>query len=214
MSKIDDLHTLIRLLKEFDLPISPILEYAINEKIEKLSSDDKCPAALPIVNAPKNNDMHEASVRPRVGNGRNLSPFRQVRDNGTIMGRHLVADTSCQTITEKLNKKQVDSILRKKGEMVNGKRDAATLLPLNREGVVYTTVALNLGCGAVANCNEKLSAVTTDTVVTACCVSTGETGGKGKVFYQLNGIAVWLETRDLRDLFGVTGEKAPKKSKL
>lgn len=38
MSKIDDLHTLVRLLQEFDLPISPILEYAIKEKEEKLSA--------------------------------------------------------------------------------------------------------------------------------------------------------------------------------
>lgn len=38
MTKIDDLHTLVRLLQEFDLPISPILEYAIKEKEEKLSA--------------------------------------------------------------------------------------------------------------------------------------------------------------------------------
>lgn len=32
MSKLDDLHTLVRLLKEFEFPVSPILEYAIKEK--------------------------------------------------------------------------------------------------------------------------------------------------------------------------------------
>lgn len=40
MSRIDDLHTLVRLFKEFELPVSPILEYAINENIKQLSSDD------------------------------------------------------------------------------------------------------------------------------------------------------------------------------
>lgn len=40
MSKIDDLHTLVRLLKEFEFPVSPILEYAIKEKEEELRSDD------------------------------------------------------------------------------------------------------------------------------------------------------------------------------
>lgn len=36
MSKLDDLHTLQRLLKEFEFPVSPILEYAIMEKEEEL----------------------------------------------------------------------------------------------------------------------------------------------------------------------------------
>ena len=36
MSKLDDLYTLVRLLKEFELPVSPILEYAIKEKEEEL----------------------------------------------------------------------------------------------------------------------------------------------------------------------------------
>lgn len=34
MSKLNDLHTLVRLLKEFELPLSPILEYAIQERLE------------------------------------------------------------------------------------------------------------------------------------------------------------------------------------
>lgn len=36
MGKIEDLYTLVRLLKEFDLPVSPILEYAIKEKMDSL----------------------------------------------------------------------------------------------------------------------------------------------------------------------------------
>ncbi len=36
MGKLDDLHTLVRLLKEFNLPVSPILEYAIKEKMDSL----------------------------------------------------------------------------------------------------------------------------------------------------------------------------------
>ena len=36
MNKLDDLHTLERLLKEFEFPVSPILEYAIKEKEEEL----------------------------------------------------------------------------------------------------------------------------------------------------------------------------------
>lgn len=36
MSKLDDLQTLVRLLKEFEFPVSPILEYAIKEKEDEL----------------------------------------------------------------------------------------------------------------------------------------------------------------------------------
>lgn len=36
MGRIEDLYTLVRLLKEFDLPVSPILEYAIKEKMDSL----------------------------------------------------------------------------------------------------------------------------------------------------------------------------------
>lgn len=36
MNTIEDLHTLVRLLAEFELPVSPILEYAIKNKEEEL----------------------------------------------------------------------------------------------------------------------------------------------------------------------------------
>lgn len=39
MSKLEDLHTLVRLLKEFEFPVSPILEYAIKEKEDELCAD-------------------------------------------------------------------------------------------------------------------------------------------------------------------------------
>ena len=40
MNKLDDLHTLKRLLMEFELPVSPILEYAIKEIESKLCVDE------------------------------------------------------------------------------------------------------------------------------------------------------------------------------
>ena len=36
MNKLEDLYTLVGLLKNFELPISPILEFAIKEKEEQL----------------------------------------------------------------------------------------------------------------------------------------------------------------------------------
>ena len=44
MSKLDDLHTLVRLLREFEFPVSPILEYAIKEKEEELYAE--CPTVV------------------------------------------------------------------------------------------------------------------------------------------------------------------------
>ena len=38
MNTLNDLHTLVHLLKEFEYPVSPILEYAIQEKEKELSN--------------------------------------------------------------------------------------------------------------------------------------------------------------------------------
>ena len=54
MSKLEDLHTLQRLLKEFEFPVSPILEYAIKEKIDQLSSDDDSQINMPIMDVQEN----------------------------------------------------------------------------------------------------------------------------------------------------------------
>lgn len=40
MNKLEDLHTLVRLLNEFKFPVSPILEYAIREKEQELCADN------------------------------------------------------------------------------------------------------------------------------------------------------------------------------
>lgn len=48
MSRLDDLHTLVRLLQEFELPVSPILEYSIREKEEELmqtTADEHTPTS-------------------------------------------------------------------------------------------------------------------------------------------------------------------------
>lgn len=38
MTELDELHLALSILRKYDMPISPILEYAINEKIEEYSS--------------------------------------------------------------------------------------------------------------------------------------------------------------------------------
>ena len=48
MSRLDDLHTLVRLLQEFELPVSPILEYSIKEKEEELMQTSTEEEHIPI----------------------------------------------------------------------------------------------------------------------------------------------------------------------
>ena len=46
MTKLDNLHTFVRLLNECEFPVSPILEYAIKEKIEQFSLDNVSPYSI------------------------------------------------------------------------------------------------------------------------------------------------------------------------
>lgn len=55
MGRIDDLHTLMRLLKEFDLPVSPILEYAIKEKYQMLNCS--------YISSPSNSTIKEKELK-------------------------------------------------------------------------------------------------------------------------------------------------------
>lgn len=62
MSKLDDLYTLVRLLKDFEFPVSPILEYAIKAKEEELCASHDEPARDEVVCVePKN-----IEVRPVI----------------------------------------------------------------------------------------------------------------------------------------------------
>lgn len=38
MNEIEELQSIVKLLKKYELPISPILEYAIEERISNISS--------------------------------------------------------------------------------------------------------------------------------------------------------------------------------
>lgn len=58
MSKLDDLHTLVRILKEFEFPVSPILEYAIKEKEEELCAE----SPMVVKDDSYNIELHESVV--------------------------------------------------------------------------------------------------------------------------------------------------------
>ena len=61
MNKLDDLYTLARLLKEFEFPVSPILEYAIKEKEGELRAESTVVVKddSDIIEQPENDVMNE-----------------------------------------------------------------------------------------------------------------------------------------------------------
>lgn len=100
MSNLDDLHTLVRLLNKFELPVSPILEYAIKEKIEQLSSDDESLVVMPVVEISENDGTHEVPIKAMAGIKKKLSVLRIIRADGTIIECEKSTTAFCQAIRE------------------------------------------------------------------------------------------------------------------
>ena len=100
MSKLDNLHTFVRLLNECEFPLSPILEYAIKEKIEQLSSDDESTVVMPVVEVQENDGMLEVSVKTTAGTKKKPSVLRIIRTDGTIIECEKAAAAFCQAIKE------------------------------------------------------------------------------------------------------------------
>lgn len=102
MSKLDDLHTLVRLLNEFELPVSPILEYAIKNKEEELSNAPQEPSNPKPAKQPKkvvlkvtngiSDDVKATKKKPSV--------LRVYRANGTFIEEEKAAATMCRAIKE------------------------------------------------------------------------------------------------------------------
>ena len=100
MSKLDDLHTLQRLLKEFEFPVSPILEYAIKEKIDQLSSDDDSQINMPIMDVQENHGMMEVSVEAPARIKKKPTKICVIRADGTTIVSEKAASTFCLVIKE------------------------------------------------------------------------------------------------------------------
>lgn len=100
MSKIDDLHTLVRLLKEFELPVSPILEYTIKEKIAELSPNGERNAYVPIAEVFAEDGITETSSIKAETTKKKPTTMRVIRPNGTTIECIKAADTLCQSIQE------------------------------------------------------------------------------------------------------------------
>lgn len=135
MSKINDLQTVMRLLKEYELPISPILEYTIKEKIEQLSLNNENPVVKPLE---EGNNKHTNRVaetlsieRPRSGTKAKASALRVTFADGTVICERKAVDTLKKCIVKfgpervaQLCLQPVDNILQlNRVNLVTKKRD-------------------------------------------------------------------------------------------
>lgn len=100
MADIEELKHVLEVLNKFDLPVSPILEYAIKEKIEQLSSDDESHVVMPVVEVQENSGMLEVSVKATTGTKKKPSVLRIIRADGTIIECEKAATAFCQAIKE------------------------------------------------------------------------------------------------------------------
>lgn len=100
MTDVEELKHILEVLNKFDLPVSPILEYAIKEKIEQLSSDNESPLVMPAVEIQENDGMLEVSVKATVGTKKKPSVLRIIRTDGSIIECEKAAAAFCQVIKE------------------------------------------------------------------------------------------------------------------
>lgn len=98
MTEIEELKHTLEVLKKYDLPLSPILEYAIKEKIELLSHADEKSATEPVVKVVKR--RHKVKViKKAVGNNKPTT-LRIIRADGSILECEKATHTLCQAIKE------------------------------------------------------------------------------------------------------------------
>lgn len=100
MTDAEELKHVLEVLKKFDLPISPILEYAIKEKIEELSPNSEGNVTVPVVEKYAKERIINVSSISEVSTKKKPSVLRVVRSNGSVIECAKAADTLCQSIKE------------------------------------------------------------------------------------------------------------------
>lgn len=100
MTDAEELKHVLEVLKKFDLPISPILEYAIKEKIEELSLNSERSASVPVDEVFSEESVIEPSSIKAVTAKKKPTSLRVTRANGTTIECVKAADTLCQSIQE------------------------------------------------------------------------------------------------------------------
>lgn len=100
MTDAEELKHVLEVLKKFDLPISPILEYAIKEKIEEFSPNGERSASVLVSEVLAEESVTETPTIKAITAKKKPTSLRVTRANGTTIECLKAADTLCQTIQE------------------------------------------------------------------------------------------------------------------
>ena len=103
MGNLEDLHTLSRLLAEFELPVSPILQYAIKCKEEELSdaqTNDLVNETIPEIIKPQKLKVSLGIAGTIKQTKKTPSHLRIYRTDGTIIEETKSAATMVKAIKE------------------------------------------------------------------------------------------------------------------
>lgn len=148
MGKIDDLHTLMRLLKEFDLPVSPILEYAIKEKMEECAEGNTQEIPISSVPAPIDGEPRvnsRKSVPEAARKNRKRTILRVTRTDGSVI------EDSKATVTLGVTIKEIGV---EKVRALNLSLDGMNLI-LVGENILYPSQQYDLGEGYYLNTHSS-----------------------------------------------------------
>ncbi len=100
MTDIEELQHALWVLKKFNLPISPILEYAIKELIERLSFVSDHSESKPVVKVVKQREKIKIETKPTTGTKKKPTTLRVIRADGSILEYEKARQTLCQAIKE------------------------------------------------------------------------------------------------------------------
>ena len=99
MTDYEKLQQAVEILRKFNLPISPILEYSINEKLQELSYQVETQSVIQEVSVapisyaePVQSDEYPPIKAP--------ARLRVTRPDGSVIQDHKAANTFCQVIKE------------------------------------------------------------------------------------------------------------------
>lgn len=100
MNEIEELQSIVKLLKKYELPISPILEYAIEERISQISSNEetKLPPSTHVVQ--ESDNFIKADEYAKACTKKKPLTLRIIRSDGTVLEGVKSSDTFCQAIKE------------------------------------------------------------------------------------------------------------------
>ncbi len=103
MTDIEELQHLLAVMNKFDLPISPILEYAIKDKIESLSDgvvSHKTPDAVKEDAPISMSKTKRMAIEPKERKKKKATTIRVVRADGSVIVCEKAAHTMSKVIKE------------------------------------------------------------------------------------------------------------------